>query len=306
MGRKNVLVTGGAGFIGSHLTRRLLNDGYKVTVVDDLSEGKWSNLPKHPNLKKHKISILKNMSPFVREKDVIFHLAAIPRLQRSVAEPRKTHETNVNGTLNLLLEAKKHKVKKFIFASSSSVYGNKNKTPFSEKMIPDPLVPYSLQKVVAEEYCQMFSKLWNLKTISLRYFSVYGPGMNPGGAYALVIPKFMKLLTQNKAPTINGDGTHTRDFTYISDVVEANILAAKSDLTEEIINIGYGKSISVNRVFKTLNKLMKKNIKPIYGPAVPEPKTTLANNTKAKILLKWEPKVKFEDGLKNVVKETAS
>lgn len=303
---KKCLVTGGAGFIGSHLVRRLLEDGAKVTVVDNLSEGKWGNLPVHPNLIKRKVSILENMAPFVAGKEVIFHLAAIPRLQRSVAEPWQTHRVNVDGTLNLLLEAKKHKVKKFIFSSSSSVYGNKNKVPFTEDMKPYPLVPYSLQKVMAEEYCQMFSKLWGLETVSLRYFSVYGPRMNPDSPYALVIPKFIKLMSQGKAPIINGDGSHARDFTFVDDVVEASILAAKSNLSGEIINIGAGSSISVNKVVRTLNKLLGKSIKPIYGPAVCEPKITLASNAKAKKLLGWKPKVKFEDGLKIVVKDIIS
>ena len=297
---KNCLVTGGAGFIGSHLVRRLLEDGVKVTVVDNLSEGKWENLPTHPNLTKHKGSILDNMAPFVAGKDVIFHLAAIPRLQRSVAQPWETHLVNVDGTLNLLLEAQKHNIKKFIFSSSSSVYGNKNKTPFKEGMIDDPLVPYSLQKAVAEDYCQMFSKLWGLKTVCLRYFSVYGPRMNPESPYALVIPKFIKLMSQGKAPTINGDGSHSRDFTFVSDVVEANILAAKSNLSGEIINIGAGSGTSINKVVKILNKLLDKKIKPIYGPAVWEPKATLASNTKARRLLGWKPKIKFEDGLRMV------
>lgn len=300
---KNCLVTGGAGFIGSHLTKRLLEDGYKVVVVDDLSEGKWSNLPKHKNLKKHKVSILEDMSPFMAGIDVVFHLAAIPRLQRSVDQPWETHMVNVDGTLNLLLEAKKQKVKKFIFASSSSIYGNKNKTPFKESMTPDPLVPYSLQKQVAEQYCLMFQRLWGLDTIILRYFSVYGPGMNPDGAYALVIPKFIKLLNQNKTPTINGNGAQTRDFTYITDVVEANILAAKSNISGEIINIGFGKKISVNRVFKTLNKLMGKNKRAKFGPKVFEPITTLASNKKAKRLLGWSPKMKFENGIKTTLEQ---
>ena len=300
---KKCLVTGGAGFIGSHLVRRLLSDGWKVFVVDDLSEGKWENLPKHKNLKKRKISILSNMSPFVKGQDVIFHLAAIPRLQRSVAEPRKTHETNVNGTFNLLVEAQKHGVKKFVFASSSSVYGNKNKPPFNESMIPDPMVPYSLQKVIGEKYCQMFSDLWELNTVSLRYFSVYGPNMNPKGAYALVLPKFMKLLSQGKAPTIYGDGSHSRDFTFISDIVEATILAATLDVSGEIINVGAGENITVNKLTKTLTKLMGKNIKPVHGPKVKEPKITKADNKKANRLLGWKPKVKFEEGLEEVIKQ---
>lgn len=291
------LVTGGAGFIGSHLTKRLLKDGHKVLVVDDLSEGKWENLPKHKNLSKRKVSILQNMNPYLKNIDVVFHLAAIPRLQRSVAQPQKTHLVNVDGTLNLLLAAKKQGVKKFIFASSSSVYGNSNKPPFKENMIPDPMVPYSLHKLIGEKYCQMFSEPGKFETICLRFFSVYGPGMNPNGAYSLVIPKFVKLLKQNKAPLIYGDGSHSRDFTYIDDVVEANILAAKSKLSGEIINIGFGKDISIKNVAKKLAKLLDKKIEPKFGPAVPEPKTTLADNSKAKRLLKWKPKIDFETGL---------
>ncbi|KKU23633.1 hypothetical protein A2376_01305 [Candidatus Woesebacteria bacterium RIFOXYB1_FULL_47_31] len=298
---KNILVTGGAGFIGSHLTERLLLEGCRVTVIDDLSEGKWENLPLHPNLIKHEGSILDDISNIVSGKDVVFHLAAIPRLQRSVDNPWQTHRVNVEGTLNLLIEAKKHQVKRFIFSSSSSVYGNKNKTPFTENMTPDPLVPYSLQKVVAEDYCRMFSRLWGLETISLRYFSVYGPRMNPNSPYALLLPKFIKLMSQDKIPVINGDGKQSRDFTFVSDIVEANLLAVKSRLSGEIFNIGYGKSISVNKVVRLLNKLMGKNIKPRHGPAIVEPRITLASNAKARKLLGWTPKVSFEEGLKKIL-----
>ena len=298
---KNILVTGGAGFIGSHLTERLLLEGCRVTVIDDLSEGKWENLPLHPNLIKHEGSILDDISNIVSGKDVVFHLAAIPRLQRSVDNPWQTHRVNVDGTLNLLIEAKKHQVKRFIFSSSSSVYGNKNKTPFTENMTPDPLVPYSLQKVVAEDYCRMFSRLWGLETISLRYFSVYGPRMNPNSPYALLLPKFIKLMSQDKIPVINGDGKQSRDFTFVSDIVEANLLAVKSRLSGEIFNIGYGKSISVNKVVRLLNKLMGKNIKPRHGPVIVEPRMTLASNAKARKLLGWTPKVSFEEGLKKIL-----
>lgn len=298
---KRVLVTGGAGFIGSHLTKRLLKEGCRVTVIDDLSEGKWGNLPQHPNLVKHEGSILDNMSKLAAGQDVIFHLAAIPRLQRSLDDPWQTHKVNVDGTLNLLLAAKKHKIKRFIFSSSSSVYGKQRYLPFSENMRPNPPVPYSLQKLVGEEYCRMFFDLWGLGTISLRYFNVYGPQMNPDGPYANLIPKFIKLLSQDKTPTINGDGRQTRDFTYVSDVVEATLLAAKSHLSGEVFNIGFGKSISVNEVALAINRLMGKNIKPIHGPALIESKASLSSFLKAKRDLGWKPKVNLEKGLRMMI-----
>lgn len=295
---KTCLVTGGAGFIGSHLTERLLVKGWHVTVLDDLSEGKWENLPCHANLVKIKGSILSNMLPIVKGKDVIFHLAALPRLKRSLDEPKKTHKVNVEGTLNLLFAAKECKVKRFIFASSSSVYGNKNKPPFTEDMQPDPLVPYSLHKVIGEQYCLMFSRLWGLPTVVLRYFNVYGPRMNPDSPYANLLPKFIKLMSQGKTPVINGDGRQKRDFTYISDVVDATIRAANTSIVGEIINIGFGESISVNEVMTTLNTLMGKHVRPKHAPALIEPKETLASKVKARKLLGWTPKMSFEEGVK--------
>ena len=298
---KKVLVTGGAGFIGSHLVERLLKEGCKVTVIDDLSEGKWENLPKHRNLIKHKGSILDDVNKLVKGTDVIFHLAALPRLKRSLDAPWESHKVNVDGTLNILLAAKEHKVKRFVFASSSSIYGNQNRLPFTEDMKPNPLVPYSLQKLIGEEYCKMFSDLWGLGTVSLRYFNVYGVRMNPDSPYANLLPKFIKLMSQNKIPTVNGKGTHSRDFTYITDVVEATLLAAESKSSGEVFNIGYGKRISVNKVVKTINQMMNKHIKPTHAPEVVEPKTTLASNLKARKMLNWEPKVSFEEGIKTMI-----
>jgi len=298
---KNCLVTGGAGFIGSHLVERLLKERCKVTVVDDLSEGKWENLPEHPNLIKHEGSILDNMSKLVEGKDVIFHLAALPRVQRSIKYPKETHYVNVDGTLNLLLAAKERGVKKFVFSSSSSIYGEQDRLPFTEDMKPNPISPYALHKLISEEYCQLFSKLWGLETVCLRYFSVYGPGMSPDGNYALLLPKFIKLMSQGKVPTINGDGEQTRDFTHVSDVVEATILAAESLLSGAVFNIGYGKGLSVNHVVSSVNRLLGKNIEPIHGQPVVEPKSTLADRTKAGKLLGWEPKINFEEGLKTML-----
>ena len=298
---KRALVTGGAGFIGSHLTERLLADGWIVTVIDDLSEGKWANLPRHKNLTKHKRSILDPITALVKRTDVIFHLAALPRLKRSLDDPWQTHRVNVEGTLNLLLAAKAATVKKFIFASSSSIYGNRNHPPFHENMIPDPLVPYSLHKVIGESYCRMFSQVWKLPTVSLRYFNVYGPRMNPDSPYANLLPKFIKLMSQGKTPRINGNGRQTRDFTYVDDVVEATILAAGSPISGEVFNIGSGNTISVLRVVELLNKYLDKRIRPTHGPPVIEPRATLANNAKARRLLGWRPTIPFEEGLTRMV-----
>lgn len=300
----NYLITGGAGFIGSHLVDRLLKEngrGSKIIVIDDFSEGKRTNLPKDPRLRVCEASILGDIGHLFKNIDVVFHLAALPRLQRSIDEPWKTHEVNVDGTVKLLLYAKKYKVKRFIFASSSSVYGNKNKIPFTEDMRPDPLVPYSLHKVMGEEYCRLFWRLWGLETFCLRYFNVYGPRMNPHSPYANLIPKFIKFMSRNIRPTINGDGKQTRDFTFVSDIVEASLLAAQSSLSGEIFNIGSGKNISVNKVVEILNRLMGKNIKPIHGPKVVEPRATLASCVKARKILGWEPKVKFEEGVKTML-----
>lgn len=285
LNNKNILVTGGAGFIGSHLVERLLQTGSRVTVIDDLSEGTWKNLPKKPNLTTHKVSILEDLSKFVAGQDMIFHLAAIPWPQKSVAEPWLTHKVNVDGTLNLLLEAKKHKVKRFIFSSSYTVY-------------PRPLVPYSLHKLAGEEYCKLFSNLWGLETVCLRYFNVYGPGMRVDGPYANLIPKFIKLMSQDKVPVINGDGEQTRDFIYVGDVVEANLIAAQSAVSGKVFNIGRGESVSINNVVEILNRLLGKHIQPIHNPEVVEPRVALAIHTKASKLPGWEAKVKFEDGIK--------
>lgn len=295
---KNALVTGGAGFIGSHLTRRLLKDGWKVTVIDDLSLGKWENLPSHPNLIKQKVSILEDMSPFVTGCDVIFHLAALSGIQRSLENPQETDNINVRGTLNLLLAARDHGVKKFIFSSSMTVYGQQDHFPLTEEIELKPISLYGLQKKISEEYCQLFTKLWSLPTISLRYFNVYGPGMFSSGASVNFLPKFIKLMAQNKTPVINGDGEQTRDFTYMDDVIEANILAAKSTISGEVFNIGSSRNFSINEVVKLLNKFMSKDIKPTHSPAGVEQKSTLASFAKAKKLLGWHPNVKFEDGLK--------
>lgn len=297
----NCLVTGGAGFIGSHLVNRLLNQNNQITIIDNFSTGKKENLPSE-KIRLIKADIYENLdTTFGNSKfDVVFHLAAIPRVRLSISDPESTHKTNVDGTFNLLIACKKFGVKKFIFSSSSSVYGDQKILPLTEEMIPHPSSPYGLHKLIGEFYCRLFHELYGLETISLRYFNVYGPRQNPDSNYANLIPFFFKKLKKNESPTIYGDGKNTRDYTFVDDVVRANILASKckdKNCFGQVFNIGGGKNYSVNDVANIISKLTRAKVQPIHGPAVIEPKNTLANTAKAKKMLGWEPKIKFDEGM---------
>lgn len=298
----NYLVTGGAGFIGSHLVDRLLVDGNSVTVIDNFSTGKLENL-KNKKVKFFKKDICENLDAIFKNGkfDVVFHLAAIPRVQLSINNPVSTHETNINGTFNLLMTCKKFGIKRFIFSSSSSVYGNQNILPLVETMNPRLISPYALHKLVGEHYCRLFYMLYEMETISLRYFNVFGPRQNPEGDYANLIPKFFKFLSDNKSPIINGDGEKTRDFTFVADVVNANIQASlckNKSCYGEVFNIGGGNNFSVNQVAQIIIQLTNSKTRPKHGPSIIEPQDTLADISKAKKLLGWEPKIKFEEGMK--------
>lgn len=290
------IVTGGAGFIGSHLVDRLLALHHEVIVIDPAEN---ENLAHHENLTVHKASVCADLSQFFKEIDGVFHLAAIPRVQYSIQHPIKTNEVNVDGTLNLLALSKKFGVKRFIFSSSSSIYGEQEIMPLKESMPPNPMSPYALQKYIGEQYCRLYYMLYGLKTISLRYFNVYGPRQDPEGEYANLIPKFIMSINNNQQPTIYGDGEQTRDFTYVADVVEANVLAAQAQSSfGEVFNIGSGKNLSVNDVTQGILKLSGKDIQPKHGPSVVEPRNTLADISKTKELLGWDTKVSFDEGLK--------
>ncbi|GIW67031.1 MAG: NAD dependent epimerase/dehydratase [Candidatus Parcubacteria bacterium] len=289
-----VLVTGGAGFIGSHLVDRLIKEGYKVIVIDNLSSGKKENL--NPKAIFHKVDIcnLEKILSLFKGVNYVFHTAALPRVQLSIDKPIETHRVNIDGTLNVLYASYKNKVRRVIYSSSSSVYGEQKSLPLKESMTPNPLSPYALQKLVGEYYCKLFSSLYDLETVSLRYFNVYGPRMDPEGPYALVIGRFLKLKKEGKPLTIYGDGKQTRDFTYIDDVVEANILAMKSKKVGkgEVINICYGKNHSINYVAKLIGD------KKVYLPKRKgEPRHTLGDNSLAKKLLGWKPKISLEEGI---------
>jgi UDP-glucose 4-epimerase len=290
-----ILVTGGAGFIGSNLVDKLINEGHKVFVIDNLSTGKKENLNKKAIFYKADICDLNKILPLFKRIDYVFHLAANPRVVFSVENPIESHKVNVNGTLNVLYASYKNKVKRLIFASSAAVYGDIKKLPLKENMTPKPISPYGLHKLIGEYYCKLFSDLYNLETVCLRYFNVYGPRMDPNGPYALVIGKFLKLRKENKPLTIYGDGKQTRDFVYVDDVVKANILAMKSKKvgSGEVINICSGKNYSINYIAKLIGG------KKIYLPARKgEIKHVLGDNSLAKKLLGWKPEISLEEGIK--------
>ena len=306
LNNKSILVTGGAGFIGSHLVDRLLELGYEVIVIDDFSSGKKENLVNHkenPNLRIFEKNICdKDIIGLFEGVSIVFHVAAIPRVQFSIEFPEKTNTANINGTLNILEAVRKAGIKRFVYSASSSAYGNQEKLPLIETMNPNPMSPYALQKLVGEYYCKLYNLLYGIETISLRYFNVYGPRQDPSGGYACLIPKSVNLILEDKSPEIYGNGENTRDFTYVKDVVEANILSATTNNKEafgRVFNIGNGNNLSVNTVVKII--IGSKKIKPAYLPPVIEPKDTLANITKAKNILNWHPNYAFERGIKETI-----
>lgn len=293
MNGKKAVVTGGAGFIGSNLSRTLLERGYEVHIVDSLVGGKMENVP--PGATFHKLDIRETakLTEVFAGAAYVFHTAALPRVQYSIEHPAETNEVNVSGTLSVLIAAKDAKVGKLVYSASSSAYGDQPVMPLVETMPAMPKSPYGLQKYIGELYCRVFSEVYGLPTVSLRYFNVYGPGASAEGAYALVIVRFLAQRIAGSAMTITGDGTQTRDFTHVRDVVEANILAAESSVAGkgEVINIGAGKNASVNRVAELIGGPIE------YVPARLEPHDTLADNTKARELLGWKPQVTLEEGI---------
>lgn len=290
------LVTGGAGFIGSNLVDVLIARGDEVRVIDNLANGKKENVNPKAKLIVEDICNLEKISPHFKGIDVVFHLAALPRVQFSVKYPRETNETNVTGTLNILLASRDADVKRVVFSSSSSVYGDSDVLPLREDLKPKPMSPYGLHKLVGEEYARIFPIFYSLETVSLRYFNVYGPRMNEEGVYTTVIAIFLRQKKNGESLTIIGDGTQTRDFTHVRDVCRANILAATSLNVGkgEVVNIGAGRNFSVNQIAEMVG-----------GPTVHiepciEPHDTLADNSLAKKLIGWEPKEQMEEGIEEL------
>ena len=298
---KKAIITGGAGFIGSNLVDKLIDMGVEVHIIDDLSTGFEKNI--NPKAIFHKIDI-STLNPDLawyefKDTDVVFHLAALARVQPSIEDPIPFDKVNIGGTLRMLKLAHNLKVKRFVYSASSSCYGNATKFPTPEEHSTNPLSPYGLQKYVGEQYCKMFSEVYGLDTVSLRYFNVYGERMSLEGAYKLAIPIFAKQMLDGKPLTINNDGKQRRDFTYVGDVVNANILTAihPEDLKGEAFNIGNGDNYSVNELADMLGGEKS------YGNKVIEPFQTLADNSKALLMLDWDPKGNLKEWIKKYKKE---
>jgi len=297
--KTKVVVTGGAGFIGCHLTRYLLKEGYDVHVVDSLVASKEESVPSGATLHNVDVRDGEKLTNIFKDAEFVFHLAALPRVQFSLDHPKEAHDANVNGMLQVLLSAKEAGVKRVVFSSSSSIYGDQPVLPLVETMPPAPKSPYAMHKLIGEQYMRLWSEVFGVSTVSLRYFNVYGSGQDPDGPYALVVGKFLKMRMQGQPLTITGDGKQTRDFTHVSDVVRAISLAATSKKVGkgEVINIAAGKQQSVNHVAEIVGGPN------VYIPARLEPRFLQADIKKAKKLLGWKPEVKFDDGMRQLKKD---
>lgn len=303
-----VLVTGGAGFIGSNLTEALLKKGHSVRVLDNFSTGRKGNLrfqEVFPTLEilEGDIRDLTLCQRAMKDAEVVFHQAALPSVQRSVEDPLDSNAVNSQGTLNILLSARDAGVKRVIYASSSSIYGDTPTLPKLEEMPANPLSPYALQKYIGEQYCRLFYQLYGLETVSFRYFNIFGPKQDPASVYSAVIPRFIDALLKGHPPLIFGDGEQSRDFTYIDNVVQANLLAMSAEhLQGEAINIACGKRVSLNQLLNILKEIVGSKVSPVHEEARKgDVKHSLADINKGKKILNYDPQVGIEMGLKKTV-----
>jgi UDP-glucose 4-epimerase len=305
---KQVVVTGGAGFIGSHLAENLAAKGYRVTVLDDLSTGKMENIA--PLVDKNVIQFVQGSitdSPLLqklfRGVDFVYHEAALSRVPRSIDDPLTCNEVNITGTLKVLMAARENGVKKVVYASSSSVYGETDQLPETEGLPVNPLSPYALGKLAGEQYCEIFRQIYGLPTASLRYFNVYGTRLEPESNYATVIPVFINRVAKGLQPIIFGDGEQTRDFTYIEDVVQANIAVIENN-AEGIYNIGSGERVTINYLAEQVIRILGKTMKPEYKPPRPgDPKHTLADISRARGF-GYAPKWPLAEGLRELIRQS--
>jgi nucleoside-diphosphate-sugar epimerase len=300
------VVTGGGGFIGSHIVEELLRRRETVRVIDNFSTGKRENVEafkKSAEIIEADIAEAKNLSEMIGGADYVIHQAAIPSVPKSIVNPVQSHESNVNGTLNLLVACREAGVKRVVYASSSALYGDSPTLPKHEGMMPNPLSPYGAQKLFAEIYCQVFTKAYGLETVSLRYFNVFGPRQDPTSQYSGVLALFIPAVLQGRRPTIYGDGLQSRDFTYVQNVVEANLLACKAPgVAGQVFNVACGDRITVNSMLQQINQLTDKDISPIYAePRAGDIKHSQADITRASEGLKYEPTFSFEEGLRRTI-----
>jgi UDP-N-acetylglucosamine/UDP-N-acetyl-alpha-D-glucosaminouronate 4-epimerase len=298
------LVTGGAGFIGSHIAGALAESGAKVRVIDNLSTGYERNIEaigSDVDFVRADVGDEQALRKALTDVEVVFHEAAIPSVPRSVEQPTETHKASVDATFKLLLAARDHKVRRVVYAASSSAYGNQPDLPKQEDMRPAPLSPYAVAKLVGEYYCQVFTRVYGLETVSLRYFNVFGPRQDPTSQYSGVISRFMSALMTGEQPVIYGDGEHSRDFTYISNVIDANLRAAESAAAVgEVINIANGHRTTLNELLETMKAVTgQSHVTARYEPPrAGDVRDSLADLTRARSLLGYEPRVSLDEGLR--------
>jgi nucleoside-diphosphate-sugar epimerase len=307
MNTETFLVTGGAGFIGSNIADELIRQGGKVKILDNFVTGFQENLDEISGdfeFIKGDLNDGEVLKKAVEKVDVVFHEAALPSVPRSVENPLETHEACVNGTLNLLLAAKEANVKRVVYAASSSAYGDQPTLPKIETMNPEPLSPYAAAKLMGEYYCQVFSRVYGLETICLRYFNVFGPRQNPSSMYSGVISRFIDALMKNETPVIYGDGEQSRDFTYIANVVDANIKAAQTDKgIGDVMNAANGERVTLNELLEVLKKITgKPDVKAVYQPERKgDVKHSQCSNARAIELIGYKKLVGLEEGLQKTI-----
>jgi nucleoside-diphosphate-sugar epimerase len=303
---RRALVTGGAGFIGGHIVERLLLEGWEVRVLDDFSTGRAENLESVASqieLLKGDIRDVALVTRAVEGMEVVFHEAAVPSVPRSVEEPVRTNDVNVNGTLNVLEQARQAGVRRVVYAASSSAYGDTPTLPKIESMPANPMSPYALQKYVGEVYCRLYANLYGLETVALRYFNIYGPRQNPDSEYAAVIPRFLRACLQGESPHIYGDGEQTRDFTFVGDAVQANLLAADAKRASgHVMNVGGGARTSLNLLLETIRQITGTKLPAIHEPArAGDVRDSLAALDRAGDLLGYVPGTSLRQGLERIL-----
>jgi len=299
------LVTGGAGFIGSHLAEELVRRGHRVRIVDSLITGKRANIEHISPVEfiEGDLADLDVARRAVEGCEFVLHQAAIPSVPRSVTDPITSHRANVDATVNVLVASRDAGVRRLVFAGSSSVYGDAAALPKHEDMTPNPLSPYALQKLVGEQYLRMFTRLYGLETVSIRYFNVFGPRQDPSSPYSGVISVFAAALLENRSPDIHGDGGQTRDFTYVANVVDGVLRACEAPKASgEVINVATGGRISLNDLFEEMQRIVGASVTPTYGaPRQGDVRDSQADIGKAKAILGYEPIVTFDEGLRRTI-----